>query len=103
MSRNHKSSSEDPLASIAKTLKNAFRPRLYFDIVPDSNNPNLLYAVLGNYGGISAYDINCKFGEDLLYYKDVTLSQLAIFKDLPLNFCKLSASVISLLYFCNLW
>jgi hypothetical protein len=83
MPRDDKPGSEDPLVSIARTLKNAFRPRLYFDIIPEKNNPNLLYIMLRNYGGIPAYNINCKFEEDILYYNDVALSQLAIFKDLP--------------------
>ena len=75
-------SSDKSLASIAETLNEIHRPRLFFNISPGQIRPNLLDVTFRNNGGSPAYDINCMFDPDLYYYEKKTLSELIIFKNL---------------------
>jgi hypothetical protein len=83
MKINNRSTTEKSLSTIAETLKEMCRPRVFFDIVPGQTNPNLLDVILRNSGGSPAYHITCKFKDDLFYYEGTTLSDLLVFRNLP--------------------
>jgi hypothetical protein len=72
---------ESYLGELLSELNNIFRPRLFFNILPD--NQGNLEVVLRNSGRSASYNITCSFDPDLPYYGNMTLGKLKLFKALP--------------------
>jgi hypothetical protein len=78
-------SRQDGLSLLAEAIQNFARPRISFDIVPQSVIPNLLDVVIRNAGYTPAYHVTFKFKDDIYYYEKCSLANLPIFKkELPI-------------------
>ena len=69
------------LNELIHELRQIYRPRVFFDIVPA--RLNMLNFHLRNSGRSPAFNISCSFNPDLPYYDDTSLSSLPILKNLP--------------------
>ncbi len=76
-------SSDNTIGKLTEILTEMCRPRLFFDISPRENDPNLLDVVLSNSGWTAAFHINCIFDPDIPYYENTMLSELEVLKNLP--------------------
>lgn len=74
---------DSAVGKLAEILAEMCRPRLFFDISPRENNPNLLDIVLSNSGWTAAFHINCIFDPDIPYYENTMLSEVGVLKNLP--------------------